>query len=427
MSIYVIGLNHKTAPLDIREQLAFSREGTATALLLFRNRFPQSEAAIISTCNRVEIIVATDAASPTAEDVVRFIAEARELPIGAFRGYLYELRDEQAVRHLFRVASGLDSMVIGECQIVNQVKQAYATASEQGTTGRLLNRLFHHAFSVSKRVRTETEVGRWKVSIPSVAVDAAQAVFSTFSDKRVLVIGAGEMAQLVCQNLRKADARSFTVASRTHLNARALAQACEGEAVPWDELDAQLARADIVIAATSCPKPILTVDRVRRAQEARRGRFLLLIDLAVPRNVDVAVEKLGQVYVYDVDALGRTVSENQKHRAAELTRCEAILDQEIGEFEQWVQQHRAQPMIEQMYEDAGVLCELELSRLFTASPELSRDQREAIAQMAERLANKLMHPSVKTLREHCARVCERSDLIAKSLHEVTVKQKQLKK
>ena len=204
VSILLIGLNHKTAPVELREQLAFSREGVSTALMLFRNHYPEAEAMILSTCNRVEMLVATDAAQPTAGQVVSFLAQARDLAVQTFRGHLYELVGEQAMRHVLRVAAGLDSMVVGEYQIVSQLKGAYAAASEQGTTGRVLNRLVHHALATSKRVRTETELGQRKVSVPSVAVEVAKQVFSDFADKRCLVVGAGEMAQLVCEHLREA-------------------------------------------------------------------------------------------------------------------------------------------------------------------------------------------------------------------------------
>jgi glutamyl-tRNA reductase len=423
MSILLVGLNHRTAPIKVREQLAFSREGTATALLLFRNRFPNSEAAILSTCNRVEVLVATDSATPTHDDIVSFLAQARDLPVSHFRNDLYELSDEQATRHLFRVASGLDSMVLGEDQIVGQVKNAYTQASEQGTTGRLLNRLFHHAFSVSKRVRTETEIGRRKVSIPSVAVDVARNVFDEFADKRVLVIGAGDMAQLVCQYLKKADARHFTVTGRTLANARTLAEACEGRAVPFSELDEELAHADIVIAATSCPKPIITTERVRLAQKRRRGRPMFMIDLAVPRNVEAEVERFGQVYVYDVDTLGRIVAENQQQRSQAIGRCERILDEELDAFEQWLSESRARPLIGQLYSDARELGELELARLFASRTDLTPAQQQAVREFSERLVNKLMHPCTCVLREHG--LSRPSAALVNALHELTEKQRQL--
>jgi glutamyl-tRNA reductase len=398
VSILLIGLNHRTAPVEVREQLAFSREGVATALLLFRNRFPQSEAAILSTCNRVEMLVASDGDRPNVADVLSFIAQARDLPVGSFKPYLYQLEDEQACRHFFRVASGLDSMVLGESQIVNQVKQAFAAASEQGTTGRTLNRMFHHAFEVSKRVRSETKIGQGHVSIPSVAVDIAGRIFDDFSSKRALVIGAGEMAQLVCTHLRDADVRQFVVCTRSMKNAKSLADAFDAIAVPFDQLDAQLAEADIVIAATACPLPFLTADRVAAAQKKRGGRLLFIIDLAVPRNVEPAVASVSQTYVYDVDALGRAAADNQQQRVAQLAGAERILDEEVTAFTRWLDQTKLNPLIERMYRDAHDVSEVELNRLLRRCPDLTDEQREAIEQFVDRLVGKFMHPYVTVLR-----------------------------
>lgn len=415
MSILLVGLNHRTAPVEIREQLAFSRDGAATALILFRNRFPKAEAAIISTCNRVEILVASDGDSPSAQDVVGFIAQARDLPVNEFRQYLYQLSGEQACRHFYRVASGLDSMVLGENQIVSQIKNAYTQASEQGTTGRVLNRLFHHAFEVSKRVRTETQIGSGKLSVSSVAVDVAKRIFDDFSTKQTLVVGAGEMAQLVCQYLREANASKFVVTTRTLTNAKALADACQGQAVAYDQLDEQLIHADIVITATACPMPIITAQRIREAQKHRRGRLLFLIDLAVPRNVDPACGKLDQVYVIDVDELGRMVAENQKLRNGQIEICEKILDQEVAAFEQWMDSTRLNPLIEQMFKDARDLRDMELQRLYRKCPDFSDDQRKAVEQLVDRLVGKFMHPCVSTLRRHS----DGSTTLAGALHEAT--------
>ena len=417
MSILLVGLNHRTAPVEIREQLAFSRDGAATALILFRNRFPKAEAAIISTCNRVEILVASDGEIPTVNDVVGFIAQARDLPVQDFRTYLYQLSGEQACRHFYRVASGLDSMVLGENQIVSQVKNAYAQASEQGTTGRALNRLFHHAFEVSKRVRSETQIGTGKLSISSVAVDVAKRIFDDFSTKQTLVVGAGEMAQLVCQYLRDANASRFVVTTRTLTNAKALADACQGEAVPYDQLDNQLIHADIVITATACPMPIITVDRIKEAQKHRRGRLLFLIDLAVPRNVDPACGKLDQVYVIDVDELGRMVAENQKMRSGQLEICEKILDEEVAAFEEWRDSTKLNPLIEQMFKDARDLRDMELQRLFRKCPDFTDEQRKAVEQIVDRLVGKFMHPCVSTLRRHSAG----STTLAGALHDAVRK------
>lgn len=402
MSILLIGLNHRTAPVEVREQLAFSRDGIATALILFQNHFPKSEAAILSTCNRVEMLIASSGDSPSVNDVLSFIAQARDLPVSEFKSYLYTLSGEQAVRHLFRVAGGLDSMVLGETQIVNQMKQAFAAASEQGTTGRVLNRLFHQAFETSKRIRTETKIGEGKVSVPSVAVDVARRVFEDFSKKQTLVIGAGEMAQLTCQHLRESDAHKFVVATRTLTNAKALADACQGEAVPWERLDEQLAQADIVITATACPTAILNVERIRAAQKQRRGRLLFIIDLAVPRNVDPAVSKLEQVFVYDIDALGTIVTQNRQQRAGQLELCEKILDEEVSAFEKWLDSVELNPLVEQMFHDARDLRDVELARLFRRCPDLSDEQRREVVMLVERLVGKFMHPCVSTLRRHAA-------------------------
>jgi glutamyl-tRNA reductase len=420
MSILLIGLNHRSAPVEIREQLAFSRDGVATALLLFRNRFPGSEAAILSTCNRVEMLVASDGDKPTAADVLSFIAQARDLPVASFKPYLYELKDEQACRHFFRVASGLDSMVLGESQIVNQVKQAFAAASEQGTTGRTLNRMFHHAFEVSKRVRTETTIGLGKVSVPSVAVDIASRIFEDFSNKQTLVIGAGEVAQLVCEHLRSAKANRFVVTTRTLTNAKSLADAFHGTAVPFDQLDAQLIEADIVIAASACPMPFLTPERIQAAQEKRGGRLLFIIDLAVPRNVDPAVAKLNQTYVYDVDALGRIVAENQQQRTAQLEHSEQILDEEVTSFMQWLDQTKLNPLIEQMYSDARDVSEVELQRLLRRCPDLNDEQREEIEQFVDRLVGKFMHPCVSVLRKQ--QRSESATFLARAFRAAATKQ-----
>ncbi len=419
MSIRVIGLNHHTAPVDVREQLAFGRDSASTALMLFRKQFGDCEAAIISTCNRVEFYVHSENDSPNESDIITFLAQAKDIPVHQFRNYLYALTGEAAVRHIFRVVSGLDSMVLGEAQIVNQVKNAYALSSEQGTTGRVLNRLFHQAFEVSKRVRTETKIAEGKTSVSSVAVDVAKRIFDDFSSKQTLVVGAGDMAQLVCQYLRDANASRFVVTTRTLANARLLAEACQGQAVPFSSLDEQLVEADIVITATACPLPFITAERVREAQKRRHGRLLFFIDLAVPRNVDSAVAELGQVYVYDIDALGKIVKENQEQRNTQLEACERILDEEVTIFDRWLDQTKLNPLIEQMFRDARDLCDSELKRLKGRCPDFSPAQQKEIERLVERLAGKFMHPCVNSLRRRSA-----SPHFASEFHEAASRARQ---
>ncbi len=400
MGILLIGLNHRTAPVEVREQLAFSHDGAATALLLLRNRHPDAEAVIVSTCNRVEIIVASPSDQVGVNEIVSFIAQARDLPVQSFRTHLYTLAGEQAIRHLFRVCSGLDSMVLGENQIINQVRAAYALACEQGATGRLLNGLFNHAFAVAKRIRSETGIADRKLSMPSIAVDIARQVFSDFDDKQTLVVGAGEMAQLTCQYLRDSGAKNFTVTTRTLANAKVLADSCHGSAIPFGELDSALTAADIVIMATRCPVPFLTVERVKKAQLQRRQRPLFIIDLAVPRNVEPGVGELAQTYLYDVDAIGRIVEENKRFRLEQLGACEHILDEEIGEFEQWLTAHQARPLIVQLNADAVEVRKAELARFFKRCPDLADDQKQQIEQLLERVTNKLLHPCIHMVRQH---------------------------
>jgi glutamyl-tRNA reductase len=418
VSILLVGLNHRTAPVEIREQVAFGREGVPTALMFFRKQFPGSEAAILNTCNRVEILISTESDRPTAADVASFLAEARDLPVATFKPYLYEFTDEDACRHLFRVASGLDSMVLGEGQIVNQLKQAYATANQEGTTGRVLNRLFHHAFQVGKRARAATTISEGKLSVSSVAVEVARCAFRDLADQQTLVIGAGEAARLVCQHLA-ANAKSdkFVVMSHSMTNARVLAEACGAVAAHYDQLDAELIKADVVVAATACTQPILTADRVRQAQTQRNNRPLVIIDLAVPRNVAPDVAEVEGVRLYDIDALGEIITTNQNHRADAAKDCEQILDEEVSAFTQWLGEARLSPLIAGMYRAAKTVRDFELDRLLRKCPDLTPEQREATEQLVHRLTGKFMHPYVVGLRHTPERVVS---AVASAWHEETL-------
>ena len=397
MSIHVLGLNHRTAPVELREQLAFSREGAAGALLLFKQQFPESEAAILSTCNRVELLVSSDELDEN--QLATCLSRARNVPVASFCRHIYSISGNAAIRHIFRVISGLDSMVLGEYQIVNQLKTAYQQAHEQGTAGTVLHRLFHHAFGVSKRVRTETSLGDGKTSISSIAVDVIRNVCPDFAGRRILIAGAGEMAQLTSQHLRAAKARQLVITTRTLQNARTLAQACGGEAVPFSDLDEELVDADIVITATSCPTVILSTSRVERAARQRAGRELVLVDLAVPRNVDADVAHIPGVRLFDVDTLGEIVNGIRQKRAEAVESGEAIVEAEVEAFEKWMATSRVGPLIEQMYADVRTLAEIEVRATLKKCPDLSAGQREAIEQLADRLVAKLMHPCVRAVRE----------------------------
>lgn len=418
MSLLLVGLNHRTAPVEVRERLAFSREGVATALMLFRSQFPNSEAAILSTCNRVEILVNSVNNEVTLAGLLSFLSQARDVPVTSFKPHLYCLEGLHVVRHLFRVISGLDSMVVGEYQIVNQLKNAYQLAHEQNTAGSVIHRLFHHAFGVSKRVRTETTIADGKTSIPSVAVDCIACAIPDFTHKRVLLVGAGEMCQLTAEYLKAAGVRDFAVTTRTLTNAKALADVVGGQAAAFGDLDSELTHADIVITATNCPMPILTLERIQRAQIYREYRPLLLIDLAVPRNISPDVAAIPSVRCHDVDGLGRIVEENARHRAAQLESCEKIIEEEVAGFEKWAAQSQVRPLIEQMYEDVRALAQIEVRGMFRKCPELSDPQKEAVQQLVDKIVAKLMHPCVSAVRQQAS--TESGRLLADAFHTIRI-------
>lgn len=416
MSLMLLGLNHRTAPVDVREKLAFSREGAANAIALFRRLYPQAEASIVSTCNRVEILVNAEGNSPGLDDVVSFLAQARDLPVTSFRPHLYELEDRAAVKHLLRVISGLDSMVIGESQIVNQMKQAYGLSHEKGAAGPVLHRLFHHAFGVSKRLRSETGIGDGKLSVSSVAVDIVREVCPDPSSATVLMVGAGEMAQYACEYLAEASVKRLLIATRTLTNAKTLADTCGGTAVPYAELDQHLLEADIVITATSCPTAILTVERINAAMARRHNRRLLLVDLAVPRNIEPAVGLIHGVSLYDIDALGEVVANNQKSRLAAVEACERVIDEEVEAFEQWINESRVRPIIDQMFRDVRELANIEVRRLFNKCSDLTEQQRGQVSELVDRLVGKFLHPCVATIRQGAAEMS--SATLAEAFHSM---------
>jgi glutamyl-tRNA reductase len=398
-SIVLVGLNHRTAPVQVREQLAFGREGLPAALMCFAQRFPGSEAAILSTCNRVEILVASEGDHPDAADVIGFLSTVRNLPEAEFAPHLYQHKDAEACRHMFRVASGLDSMVLGEDQIVNQLKQAYNTANQQGTTGRVLNRLFHHAFQVGKRARSTTGISDGKRSVSSVAVGVAKCAIGDFAGKKTLVVGAGEAARLVCQHMASYGKNDpFVIMSHSLNNARVLAEACRAIAVPFDEFEKQVVEADIVVTAMTCPRPLLTAERLGEIQKLRAHRPLIVIDLGVPRNVAPDAAGVAGVQLYDIDALGEKITQHQQHRAAAVETCEKILDEEVAAFSTWLGEAQLSPLIAGMYHSAKHVRDAELQQMLRRCPDLTDAQRQAAEQLADRLVGKFMHPYIVGLR-----------------------------
>ncbi len=400
MTLALVGGTHRTVPLDLRERLAFSAEQAADALARFRARFPGREGVLLSTCNRVEFYAAGERdAVPAEDDILAFLAECRGLEVTQLAPVLARRRDDAVVRHLFSVAAGLDSMVLGEPQILAQVKQAWALAQESRTAGPLTGEMFQAALRTAKRVATETALGRERVSIPSVAVsDFAAGVFERFDDKRVLLVGAGKMAAETLRYLREAGARDVTVVNRTAGRAVELAARLGARPGRFDELAAELAAADLVVSTTGAAVPVVTTELFAQAEAARGGRPLVVLDLAVPRDFDPRINGRPGVWLYSIDDLAAACDANRERRRGELPAARAIVDEETHRFMGDLHHRSTAPVIERLRAGWSETGESELDRLFRRLPQLGEAERAEIRQAFERYAAKLLHPPLASLR-----------------------------
>ncbi|MGA2067012.1 MAG: glutamyl-tRNA reductase [Thermoguttaceae bacterium] len=400
MNVRVIGCSHRGTPIALRERLAFGRGETAEALDHWRRVFRNVEAVLLSTCNRVEVYAAGPAEIPAAEQVAGFLARFHKLVAAELLPHLYVHDGPTAVRHLFTVAASLDSMVLGEPQILAQVKQAYQAATERDATGPLLHAAFQAAIRVARRVATETAIHQRRVSVPSVAVaDFARGVFERFDDKQTLVIGAGEMAEETLRYLRDEGARRVTVVNRHLERAVALAAAWQGAARPWEELLEALAAADLVIGTTAAGKPVVTLEDFRRVEASRQQRPLVILDLAVPRDFEPAVGGRPDVYLYSVDDLQAACRRNQAERDKELPAARAIIDQETGRFMADLYRRATGPVIQQLKDGWQKPKEQEIERLLARLPGLDERARNEIRLSFDRLLGKLLHPPLESLRD----------------------------
>jgi glutamyl-tRNA reductase len=373
MTLAFVGGTHRTVPLALRERLAFSAEQAAEALCRFRDRFPGREVVLLSTCNRVELYAAGEEAAvpPPAEQLVSFLAECRGIDAAVLAPVLARESDEAVVRHLFSVASGLDSMVLGEPQIVAQVKQAWALAQRTETAGPLTAGMFQAALRTAKRVASETALGRERLSIPSVAVaDFARGVFERFDDKRVLVIGAGKMAHETLRYLREAGARDIVVVNRTADRADRLAARLGGRPGRFADLVAELAAADLVVSTTGASEPVVPADLFARAETGREGRPLVVLDLAVPRDFDPAIGARPGVWLYSIDDLGAACEANRRSRQREMPGALAIVDEETLRFMGDLHHRSTAPVIERLRAGWSETGDAELERLFRRVPDL---------------------------------------------------------
>jgi glutamyl-tRNA reductase len=404
--ICVVGLSHKTAPVEIRERFATSADVLPEVLARLASRPELREVMFLSTCNRVEVF-----ASAAAPDQVAAAMRAVRTVMCDHAGagdsdgilpYFYERSGPEAMRHIFRVAASLDSMVLGEPQILGQVKEAFDAATAAGTLGHYLGRCIHRAFLVAKRVRTETQIGAGSVSISSVAVDTAKGIFGDLRDHTVLLLGAGEMAEAAAKSLGK-GARHIRVCNRSFERAAQLAGSIGGDAVQWDALGDELVRADVVVASTSSRLHVVTRDLVKRAMKQRKGKTLFFIDIAVPRNIEPSVHQIDNVYVYNVDDLEQQVAEAMKSRRGEAEAAERIVADELREFEAWAHGQSVAPTIVKLRAKTRGVLFAELERTLGGKlRHLPESDKAVLRQMMESAANKLLHTPTTRLRDASA-------------------------
>jgi len=394
MHLLAFGINHHTAPVDIREKAAFAPENLAKALHDV-TRGPVGEAAILSTCNRTELYCGLDPASD--ERVIEWFCHYHHLQARDIRPYLYRYPDQMAVRHAFRVAAGLDSMVLGEPQILGQMKEAFTQAHKAGATGKVLNRMFQQTFSVAKQVRTDTAIGASPVSVASAAVTLAKQIFNELSEQTVLLIGAGDMIELCARHLKEQAIGHMIVANRTVERARLLADLFQGEAISLAEMPTRLADADIVISSTASPLPILGKGAVESALKARRHRPVFMLDLAVPRDIETEVGELNDVYLYTIDDIKNVVQENLQSRESAACEAEKIIDAKVVDFMRWVRSLDAVPTIRALRDNAAAIRDAEIQR---ARRRLARgdDPNKVIEQLARALTNKFTHSPSDVLK-----------------------------
>jgi glutamyl-tRNA reductase len=400
MKLLLTGLSHHTAPVEVRERLAIPESLLAEALGLLCQVAGADEAMILSTCNRVEIAVTTQDGDATA--VRQFLAARNNTGPGSLDAYLYELSDRDAIRHIFRVAASLDSMVIGEPQILGQMKAAYAAAHELGTLHGILDDVLTRAFGVAKRVRNETEIGRSAVSVSYAAVELARQIFGSLKGKTVLIAGAGKMSELAARHLHRSGCDRILVTNRTRRRAEEMAALFDGEVIDYEAWKPRLAEMDIVLTSSGAQDYILHKDEVKRAIDKRRNRPMFVIDIAVPRNVEPAVNELENVFLYDIDDLGKAVEENRKTRQKEAEDAEQIIDGEIDRLLSRWKAREVAPTLVKLQQQLDEMARMEMERVKSKLGELTPQQEEALAAYTRGLLHKVAHGPLTEIRRAAA-------------------------
>jgi len=394
MQLFTFGINHQTAPLAVREQIAFNAETMDVALRDLIGNGAAKEATILSTCNRTEVYCSTH--EPT--QAINWLASYHHLAANDIEPYIYRLPQEQAVKHAFRVASGLDSMVLGEPQILGQMKQAVRQAEQAGTMGFLLHKLFQRTFSVAKDVRTQTEIGANLVSMAAAAVKLAERIYPTIADQRVLFIGAGEMIELNAVHFAARNPKQITVANRTLERAQTLARRINGHAVTLNELPEQLAQHDIIVTCTASTLPILGKGMVERALKARKHRPLFIVDLAVPRDVEAEVSELDDVFLYTVDDLSEVVRDGLDARQGAVKEAEVIIDSGVSDFVHWMESRGVVPTIRALRDHAERQRRAEMEKALRALAK-GENAEKVLENLSSALTNKFLHAPTQALNQ----------------------------
>jgi glutamyl-tRNA reductase len=395
MTFLLTGVNHHSAPVDVRERFAVPEKDLPAAVQKLSSYPGIEEGMIISTCNRVEFLAR---ATNGSADIHGFLADYFQTPREEFEPYLYDHRDNDAIKHIFRVASSLDSMVVGEPQILGQVKEAYATARAVGTVNSQLDALLTRAFAVAKKVRNETAIATSAVSVASVAVDLAKKIFGSLQGKNVFLVGAGKMCELAARHLIAHGAASIFVFNRTYDRAARLAEKFNGQAMPFDQLYEQADKADIIISSTGAPVFIFKKEHGERFMHKRKNRPMFLIDIAVPRDIDPALNDIDGIFVYDIDDLQQVVTSHMADRGSEARKAEAIVAEEVIRFSQRLQTLDVVPTIVSLQEHLETIRQAEIDRVRGRLGPLSPEQEMAVEALTRGIVNKIMHTPITTLK-----------------------------
>ena len=398
MDILLLGVSHHTAPVDLRERVDFSKRGVAEALRELAVFPSPAEAVVLTTCNRAEIYVACDDPDTTRADLARFMSRFHDVPEPELQPHIYVRRGADVARHLFRVTAGLDSLIVGEPQIFGQVKEAYSHAASARRTGALLNKLFTWSFAVGKRVRADTGLGEGAVSVSYAAISLARKIFGSLKEQTVLVVGAGEMAELTATHLQSQEVRRIAVSSRTLTRAQALARKVGGAAVAWSAVDEELLHADIVVTATGASNPLIGAAAIHRVMRARRNRPLFIVDIGMPRDVEPAAGDLEQVFLYNIDDLRALISENLARRKEQTTLAEFLIGKEVEDFVIWQRSRGTIPTVVALRRRFEAIRQAELDRLAPKLNSLAPEARARVDEVTRLLVQKLLLAPTERLK-----------------------------